>query len=196
MRQIHEVPASIAQGFGLIQLLLVALILAGLLLWSVESVIHLYHRAASEGYMQELMHTVKSGRIHAIQYRTPVTLCHLSAQKVCDRNWHLGMQLFSDQNGNKQQDEGEDILYRLMPVSSSAHLVYNRRYIHFSITGSTLGSNGHFIYCPIYGLERNRQHDQLARIIVINRQGRARLAGDDDRDGIADHNGKNAVCAD
>ena len=186
---------NIAQGFSLIQLLLAVLVFAGLLLGGMRSMLDLYQQAQSHTYSQELMHIIKSGRLHALRYSAPTTLCHLSDQQQCDHDWHLGVQLFSDANRNKTLDPHEDILYQLMPVSSVAHLTYNRRYIHFAVTGSTLGSNGRFIYCPVYHQERTFDDARLAQVIVVNRQGRARIIADEDGDGMISYDGAPIHCS-
>ena len=187
--------ASIAQGIGLIQLLISTTLLSGFMLLGINKLNYLHQKAATENYSQQLIQTIKFARLNAIQRQQPVTLCHLAENKQCDNDWHLGIQVFTDSNANKQLDTQDTILHQTPPPKSSAYLNYNRRYIHFDTTGLSLGSNGTFIYCPVYGNNLiNEDTARLAQGIIVNRQGRTRIAIDEDGDGIAEVDGSNVVC--
>ena len=171
--------ASIAHGFSLIQLLLSIALISALSLSGINQLNYIYQKASAANYSQQLINTIKLARLSAIKYQKPTTLCHLADTGKCDRNWHEGLQLFFDTNANKKLDQQDKIFHQLSPPQKSALLTYNRRFIHFATNGLSLGSNGHFIYCPVYGQNlTNQDKIQLAQRIIINRQGRVRISTD------------------
>ena len=114
---------------------------------------------------------------------------------ACGRrsDWHQGGWIFADANSNARIDEGERVYGALPPLRKGSSLRWrsfrNRGYLRFRANGLTDWQNGHFQYCPPGGDPRH------ARQVILNAQGRARLAPDTDGDGIAeDADGRPLAC--
>ena len=137
---------------------------------------------------------VQMARQFAVARRTTATLCPASGE-TCGRRdtWHDGALVFLDANGNARRDPGEAILHRMAPLPAGYRLTWrsfrNRTSLSMRPTGLTDRQNGSMLLCPPDGEPAN------ARLLVVNAQGRTRLARDSDGDGIVERaNGRAVAC--
>jgi type IV fimbrial biogenesis protein FimT len=178
----------------LIAVLAVGLVVAGLALPSMAQ-LHQRHRTTSA--MNQLIGAVQFARHSAVTHRSVVTLCPSGDGVDCAGRdeWHLGAIVFLDGDANGRRDAG-DLLLRVFPALPAGARVYwrsfrNRSYLQMMPNGFTHWQNGNFLYCPQGAL----LDPTLARSIIVNAQGRVRVAHDQSGDGIAqDAQGRPLAC--
>lgn len=182
-----------ATGQTLIELL-VTLAIAGVLLGvALPSFTAMLANRRSTAAVNQLIGTVHLARNYAITHHATVTLCPGTESACLGRDsWHLGALLFIDRNINGNFDVGESLL-RQLPPHEDARVYWrsfgNKPVLRFVPRGYTRWQNGNFLYCPHNGKPRD------ARMIILNAQGRVRIARDGDGDGIVeDASGRPVRC--
>ncbi len=187
-------PTCRTRGFSLTELLLtlgLAAILAGAATPGFLALVS-EHRASAD--VNALLGAVRNARALAILHNQAVRLCAGPAL-VCEGadDWRQGAFVFFDSNDNRRVDNDETVALRLAPVRTGARIRWrsfrNRRDLLFRGSGLTDWQNGNFHYCPA------DQDPALARQLILNAQGRARLAVDSDGDGVReDARGRPLTC--
>lgn len=172
------------RGLSLTELL-VALAIAGVIgAIGLPSFVGLYESMRTRSAVNQLIAAVYFARHAAVTHRRPVTLCPSEDRTHCGGTFEHGAIAFIDDNrdGHRQAQDVLLAAFDPLPDGSRAswHAFGNRRYLRFLPTGMTHWQNGHFMYCPPGG------DPHLARQVIINVQGRARLAPDRDGDGIVE----------
>ncbi len=176
--------------------LLVALAISGILLaLAIPGFNRFSYRYQSSAAINQLIGAIQYTRSAAVTHRTTVTLCPSASGISCGRrnDWHLGAIAFSDDDRNGRLD-GNNVLLRGFPALLPGHRVYwrsfrNRSYLQINSRGLTNWQNGNLLYCP--------PDDDLnmARLLIINAQGRVRQAPDSNGDGVVENaRGKPIVC--
>jgi len=125
----------------------------------------------------DLLKMTHLARYLAMTRQTKVTLCPLTELGICNQQWTQSLSSFTDGNGNRRLDQGEEIVGTLyVPDQITLHWrgMLPANSIHFSTQGVTFVSNGTMSICP-------QNKSVKAGAMVINRQGRVRLAGDSAR---------------
>lgn len=171
------------RGLSLIELLIALVLSAMLLRLAIPGFQDLLASQRATSASNAITATIALARTSAIVYRLPVVVCPNDLGHCGGRShWAQGALVFADRNGNRQREDDEP-LYGVLPAfESGARVVWrsfrNRNYLLFLPEGLTDWQNGHFQYCP------SGDNPRHARQIIINAQGRTRLAPDSDRDGI------------
>jgi len=166
--------AGLCRGLTLIELLVwlgISLALSSLAIPPLQRIIH---RSQATAQITWLVTAVNYTRYAAVQYRATTTLCPSKiAGKGCNGKWHEGLLVFIDHNQDGRLNGKDRVLSRLPRLNTAGTITWrsfrNRQYLQMTEAGHTNYQNGHFIYCPAI------EGPQLARKIVINVQGRARL---------------------
>ncbi len=172
-------------GFSLVELL-VGVTLASLLTsLCIPAFSHLIASQRSTSRVNQMIGAVQLARQAAISLNTTTTLCPAEAGVCLGRNqWHNGAMIFTDRNQDGALDNNETLVARLPRLEQGERIYWrsfrNRNFLRFKATGLTDWQNGHFLYCPPDGDPR------YARSIILNAQGRVRLAPDTDADGVAE----------
>jgi len=175
-----------ARGFTLIELLVTLAVAAILLGMAGPAFRELVARQRGAAAMNQLIGAVAAARAEAITYRRTVTLCPGRGGRCLGRNqWHAGALIFHDGNGNGRID-GADRVVTALPALDAGQRIYwrsfrNRSYLQFFPRGFTAWQNGSFLYCP------PDDDARLARMAIVNAQGRVRRAPDADGDGIVEN---------
>jgi type IV fimbrial biogenesis protein FimT len=171
--------------------LAVAAVLTGL---AVPPMAELVNRHRSAAALNRMIGAVQFTRNAAVTHRTTATLCP-GANNQCGRrnHWHEGAMTFADRNRDGRRGADEAVLRAYPALPDGARIYWrsfrNRSYLQITARGLTNWQNGHLLYCPPDGDVR------YARQVIINAQGRARLATDLDGDGIIeDAQGRDLVC--
>jgi len=172
-------------GLTLIELLVTLLIAALLMRLAAPAFSDLVAGSRSTAALNQLVGAVHMARSTAITQRTVITLCPASGETCLGRDqWHRGALLFRDRNANGRLDGDDRVLARLPPMSGDGRIYWrsfrNRTYLQFQPRGYTAWQNGNFLYCANGGSARD------ARMIILNAQGRVRVARDVDGDGIVE----------
>ena len=137
---------------------------------------------------------IQTARHLAISHNRPMTLCAGQGPVCGDRDdWHRGMLVFADSDGDRRLDDGEHVGARLPPMDAGETIVWrsfgSRSFLRFRPDGISDWQAGNFQYCPA------DRDPRFARQLILNAQGRARHASDSDGDGIReDAEGRPLTC--
>lgn len=182
------------RGLSLVELLAVLAIITLMSGMVIPSMAKIYERSEATASINWIITAVNYTRHAAIQFRTTATLCPRAKDDLnCGGKWHKDLIVFADGNQDGKLN-GQD--YLLQQISSEKvkgtfkwRSFRNRQYLQITPLGYTNYQNGNFIYCPA------SQNNTLARQIVINVQGRARVVHTRDEQGVRiDRYGKPLRC--
>ncbi len=182
-----------ARGWTLLELLVTVTVAALAIALALPAFDELLARQRGAAAMNQLVGAVHLARAEAILQRGTVTLCPGADECLGRDDWHLGARVFRDENGNGRQD-GADPLIAALPALRAGERIYwrafrNRGYLQFQPRGYTQWQNGSFLYCAPGGEPR------YARMIIVNAQGRVRVARDHDGNGVVENaSGRNVDC--
>ncbi len=160
----------------------------------IPSLARMHARSEATAGINWIITAVNFTRHAAITRRTTATLCPADkASLECGGEWHDGLIVFADQNKNGKLDGRDYLIQRIQPENIEGTFKWrafrNRQYLQLTSLGYTNYQNGNFVYCPL------DQDLTLARQIVINVQGRARVIHRQDENGIRlDRKGKPLRC--
>lgn len=172
-------------GFTLIELLVTLAVAAVLLSLALPAFDGLVGRQRSAAALNRMVAAVHFARSLAITSGGVATLCPARGGECVGRDqWHQGAMVFVDENGNGRLD-GNERPERVLPPLEHGERIYwrsfrNRSYLQFLPRGYTQWQNGSFLYCPPNG------QAELARMVILNAQGRLRAARDADGDGVVE----------
>ena len=180
-------------GLTLVELIITLAISATLLMLASASWTPLTEKIQASTVQSNIQRIFTDARFRAVNSRTVITICPLTAGGVCSNNWNTAISVFPDPE-NHYKAEPEDVV-RTLNVSSAGHLKSSnagsgaRRYFQFKPDGSARGSIGHLVWCPGSG-DASR-----ANQVRINFGGRLLWSKDENNDGIAeDASGQNINC--
>ncbi len=164
-------------GYTLFELLTALAVFSILMGIAIPAVSAWQERQQLQSLQAGLFHMTSKARYLAMTSHNRVTLCPLTQQGLCQQSWSGSISSFTDINGNRRLDAGEDILGTLyLPDSISLYWrgMMPNNSIHFSSQGVTFVSNGTMSLCPARAGARTGA-------MVITRQGRIRVSSDDAR---------------
>ena len=168
------------------EMLVVLAVAGGLVAMAMPSFQAMPLQAHAAAALNQTIGAVSLARSAAVLHRTPVTLCPGKDNQCLGRDqWHQGALIFQDPNQNGRRETGETVLSALSGLREGDRLYWrsfrNRGYLRFLPVGYTHWQNGNFLYCPENG------DATLARMLIVNAQGRTRVARDADGDGVAEN---------
>jgi Tfp pilus assembly protein FimT len=160
-------------GISLVELCIVVLLMTSGMLYAQPALRDFIEDARAITLTNHLISLLHYSRIQALIHQKPITLCRLEAN-TCLRPWRKALTVFIDRAPIGKLDARDKILLtsRLPALEGVIHWQSFRRkpYINFTPLGETHSQNGHLVTCVRPGASAT------ARKIVINRQGRTRLA--------------------
>jgi type IV fimbrial biogenesis protein FimT len=183
-------------GKTLIELVCALGIIGILLGTAAPTVSKILSRSEATTRINWIVAAVNYTRHAAVSFRTMATLCPIDVGKTplrCGRIWTQDLMVFADRNGDGKFNDNEKLLQRIAAPEKHGSLTWrafrNRQYLQITPYGYTNYQNGNFTYC-------SPDHDPtLARQIVINVQGRARVIHHKDDAGVRlDRKGKRLRC--
>lgn len=175
-----------AMGASLTEMLTALAVVAVLAGVTAPGMASLVGRGQADAAMAQMVGAIRYARQLAVTRGATATLCP-GAGAACGRrdSWHEGALVFIDSDGNGRLDAGEEIARRLPPLPRGYRLRWrsfrNRKSLSMRPTGMTDWQNGSMVLCPPDGDARH------ARQLIVNAQGRMRLATDTDGDGIVEN---------
>jgi len=176
------------RGYTLVELITAMAIAAVALHAAAPAMSDFLARQRAIAVVNAVITTTQLARTSAIMHRQRVTFCSVdpaNTERCGGRgDWHHGALIFADANRNRRH-EATEALYGGMPaLRRGESLIWrsfrNRSYLQFLPTGLTPWQNGHFQYCPA------DSDDRFARQLILNAQGRVRVARDLNGDGIVE----------
>jgi len=100
-------------GYGLLELLIALAILGLLLAVAMPAVSGWRERQRIQALQTGLFQLTSKARYFAMTGQSRVTLCSLTPQGQCQQSWTEIVSSFTDGNGNRRLDPGEEILSTL-----------------------------------------------------------------------------------
>ncbi len=181
------------RGITLLNALISLSILLILISLSSDNLAYLQESNSSQQALNQITKTIQLARSFAVMNRSLVTVCRSVDGIECSGQWHDGVLVFSDQNGDRIINETDKLLYYAAQPKLNGTIKWrafqNRQYLQITSQGFTRYQNGNFTYCP------HNADPRKALQLVINRTGRTRFARDNDGDGIVeDSQGKPVTC--
>ncbi len=171
-------------GFTLIELLIVVSITAIMLGFAFPSFVNMMERNRTAVSVNWLIGSIMFTRHAAIIKRTTVTLCPSVDGSSCGGKWHDGTIAFTDYNQDAEINGKDRLLQQFSSPTNGSTITWrafrNRQYLQMTQMGFTNYQNGNFVYCS------KSQDPRYSRQIILNVQGRPRLARDRDGDGIVE----------
>ena len=190
---VAKVPMRL-HGFTLIELVAVLAIVGVLIGVMMPSMAKLHARSEATTSINWMITAVNFTRHAAINFRTTATLCpHNKLPERCGGDWHGNLMVFADHNRDGKFNGQDYLIHEVLAQNVSGTFKWrsfrNRQYLQMTPLGYTNYQNGNFTYCT------ENQSPLLARQIVINVQGRARVVHTRDPDGVrTDRKGKPLRC--
>jgi type IV fimbrial biogenesis protein FimT len=170
-------------GLSLVELLVTLAVAAVLTGMVVPAFRDLAADRRGSAALNQIVGAVQYARSAAITHHATVTLCPGIDRRCLGRDqWHRGALLFLDRNGNGSLEATDPVLGRLPSLNAEGRIYWrsfrHRAYLQFTARGYTAWQNGNFLYCPAGGAATG------ARMVILNPQGRSRVARDRNGDGI------------
>lgn len=181
-----------AQGMTLIDLLISLSIISILTFMVIPGFGRILANNQSTLSINTVTSAIRFARSQAILQASHVTLCPRTVQQVCGSDWSQGFIVFHDDNKNGQLEQDERVL-REIDLLGAGTVTWSSfgasSYLMFTPTGFTKSQNGTFIYCP------KDKDPTLAKVLIINRQGRVRQGLDKNNNDIPERSsGKDVNC--
>ena len=159
-------------GFTLLELCVTLLILSILLRAAYPSLQAVIAQTQAATLANDLVSLLHYARLQALHHQRAVTVCYLVDDR-CQKPWQTRLTVFADQAPLGSLESADQALLTIALPDDSKILWRSFRrkaYLRFTPLGATDNQNGSFITCA------RPKTIKTARKIVINRQGRFRVA--------------------
>lgn len=175
-RRQHLVSGRRAQGFSLIESVVVVAVLAILAGIALPSFAALIRENRVVAVTNDLLGAIHLARSEAIKQGRRITICTSADLDDCesDIGWHRGWIMFEDRDEDGVRGDGERILSVGQAQNGAVSITGNepvRNYVSYVPSGATRKLNGALLMGTI-----TLCSDGVARQIVINASGRPRSA--------------------
>ncbi|ONF44734.1 hypothetical protein BTO32_04610 [Marinobacter lutaoensis] len=178
-------------GLTLVELIISLVIVSILVFSAVPSFSTLINDSRATAEANDLLGFFVLARQQSILSGRIVTVCPVSANLKCGRNWNDPLYAFFDPENRRQITDTRDIIRILSPPDSGRRFAssLSRSYFQYRADGMIYSDLGNITWCPDNSDSRRSAH------LVISRGGRVRLARDTDGDGIPNRaDGHNVRC--
>lgn len=127
--------------------------------------------------INELSATIQFARSHAIDQQITTVVCPSNDFSTCTADWNDPKIVFVDSDNNGARGVSEELLASTGAISSNNVLTGPNNALFFRPSGETL-ANAFILLC------HNSKKADYARSLTIALQGRVKVSGDSDRNGI------------
>lgn len=176
------------KGITLIELIVVLAITGIIAVSAIPSFYSLIEKSRGESAINKVSNAVTLTRITAIKSSSIATLCPSNDNYTCNKDWSSGMIVFVDHNGDRKINAKDELIRVFSHFPEGSSIIWkafqNKPYLQYSSTGFTKNQNGTFTYCP-----KSKELTQ-AKMLIINRAGRQRIAKDNNGDGVVEGGSK------
>lgn len=159
-----------SQGFTLLELLVVILLMGIMATLAMPSFIAFGERNALSAAVNQLQSTLAFARNTAITRRIEVTVCPADDDRsACGSEWSGELMVVK---GNQTDNVQADDIVRVIATGQGTQVTYSRGWsrIRYSSLGFTSGYNGSFAICSGNGTEKSQ-----GKKLVLSQLGRLRI---------------------
>ena len=175
-------------GLTLIEMMISLAILAIMITTvapSIQSIL-IKNRAVSE--INELGSVIQFARNNAIDEQINTIVCPSADFSVCSTNWNDPKIVFVDADNNAVRGAGEDLLVTSGAINATNLMISSNNILQFSASGEA-NANIRILLC------HEDKAPEYARALFVTLQGRVKMSGDSDKDGVnEDLNGNALSC--
>lgn len=169
-------------GVTLVDLMITVSIVSILGIMSFSTLPDMLNRYRANTIVESYIRAVHAAREAAVSRQILTTVCPQGAATTCGKDWSQGVMVFTDANGNRILDAGDQVLHSLSPLPSTFRMAWqswgNQPYIQFEPAGYTYSHNGTFLLCHM------SLNPKLGRVLIMNKPGRIRKGVDSNGDGV------------
>ncbi len=171
----------LSSAFTLIELLISISVIAITLNLAIPSFSEIMDRSKVSANVQRLTQTLQFSRLKAISSNHKVTMCPINNRLVCSSDWSTGYMSFVDNNGDRQYNDGDELLNQYYSEDEKFSLSWRafgyKNSLQWTGTGITNHQNGSFELC--YDNKADK-----SRALFLTKAGRIRHSKDTDGDNI------------
>lgn len=179
------------QGFTLLELVVSFVLISIIMIYGLSSFNTYMEQTRADMRIMQLYSALAFIRNDVFSTHEAGVICPSADKQSCGGDWSGDLIVFLDDNQNHTLDEGETLLRIIQPTTGGT-LTWqgfgSSKYLMFLPYGLTNQQNGTFFYCS------PAEQKKIARGIIVNKSGRARLAQVTDQGGIIDANGEEVQC--
>jgi type IV fimbrial biogenesis protein FimT len=178
-------------GLTLVELIISLVIVSILVFSAVPSFSTLINNSRATAEANDLLGFFVLARQQSILSGRIVTVCPVSANLKCGRNWNDPLYAFFDPENAREITDRSEIFRILPPPGTGKRFArsLSRSYFQYRPNGMIYSDLGNITWCPDAGNSTNAAH------LIISRGGRIRLARDTDGDGVPNKaDGSNVNC--
>ena len=169
-------------GFTLFELMISITVLGILATVSLPNLSAMLQNNAGETVLNDVARTMSMARASAVVQGHTITMCRSIDNKACNGEWHNGILVFLDRNGNRIVDTNDEIIhvtsFANIPGTLKLSSFPSKQYLQFTPAGVINNQTGNFTWCPA------DHKPEQAQQLIFNITGRVRFAIDADKDGI------------
>lgn len=173
-------PAPHNNGYTLIEVLVALTIAAILLIVAVPATRDIIDSAQRRSAINDLLGFMATARRQAVMTQQVMTVCPLTPENTCGKNWNRPLSLFMDPL-NQRKLTSITRLVRVLPAPETGTLnarSLSSSYFQYRPNGMMYSGLGNITWCPESGDVHYAAH------LIINKGGRLRIGQDNNGDGI------------
>jgi type IV fimbrial biogenesis protein FimT len=177
------IPFQLQRGFTLLELIITIAVLAIVTASVSASWSSFVERNSSYVIQSGLSRTFALARSSAVKLNEVTTICPLDGTMQCSRDWDRSITIFVDPLNERALTPNTEVL-RVFDLPEAGSITasksgpYERRYFQYNPNGTTRGTLGNLVWCPI------SQEASRAIQLRMNFGGRITWARDSNKDGV------------
>ncbi len=177
-----------SSGFTLVELMITLAIAGILVAVGIPSFNSTISDSRLTSYANDFVTALNLARSEAIKRGQPVSI------RKSNANWESGWRLFTDADGDGNEDTGDTLLriYTGLPSTFTLRGTTPSYTNRITYQSSGMSANGSFVICDNSD-GNNVPEANTSRLIIINTVGRVRMGADPDNNGIPEKDNEEII---